>query len=72
MTNMEMISNLKKCKEKNYNDFDLENKNIIEIISECLQFNKESRPNLEEIEKIILENIAYFGRSISTFVENES
>ena len=53
MTNMEMISNLKKCKEKNYNDFDLENKNIIEIISECLQFNKESRPNLEDIEKII-------------------
>ena len=53
MTNMEMISNLKKCKEKNYNDFDLENKNIIEMISECLKFNKECRPNLEEIEKII-------------------
>ena len=49
MTNMEMISNLKKCKEKNYNDFDLNIKNIIEMISECLKSNKECRPNLEEI-----------------------
>lgn len=53
MTSMEMIRNIKKCQEKKYDDFDLEIKNIIEMISDCLELNKEDRPNLEEIEKII-------------------
>lgn len=63
-TSMEMMRNIKKCREKHLDDFESESRNIIEIISDCLQINKEDRPSLIEIQASVEDHMRkYFNQT---------